>query len=133
MAEPSKPARQAMDLTTGHIPRTLLLFSLPVLGSNVLQSLNGSVNAVWVGRFLGEAALTATSNANLILFLIIGTVFGIGMAATILVGQSVGARHWDRARAIVGTGATFFFLVSAVFAICGRAPICASSSSRSRR
>ena len=59
-----------------------MIFSLPVLGSNVLQSLNGSINAVWVGRFLGEAALTATSNANLVLFLILGTVFGIGMAAT---------------------------------------------------
>lgn len=119
MDKPERPSRQMVDLTIGNIPRTLLIFSLPVLGSNVLQSLNGSVNAVWVGRFLGEAALTATSNANLVLFLILGTVFGIGMAATILVGQSVGAHNWDRARAIVGTGATFFFIISAIFAICG--------------
>jgi putative MATE family efflux protein len=119
MDKPTRPARQSTDLTTGRIPTTLLVFALPVLGSNVLQSLNGSVNAVWVGRFLGEAALTATSNANLVMFLILGTVFGIGMAATILVGQSVGAGHWDRARAIVGTGATFFFIISALFAICG--------------
>src|SRR5258708_29281094 len=67
--------RRTGDLTSGPIPRTLLRFALPVLGSNVLQSLNGSINAVWVGRFLGEAALTATSNANLVLFLILGTVF----------------------------------------------------------
>lgn len=111
--------RQTGDLTSGPIPRTLLLFALPVLGSNVLQSLNGSTNAVWVGRFLGEAALTATSNANLVLFLILGTVFGIGMAATILVSQSVGARDLPEARRIVGTSATFFFLVSVVFAVCG--------------
>ncbi|MER9679731.1 MATE family efflux transporter [Mesorhizobium sp. M0184] len=113
------PRRRTGDLTSGPIPRTLLLFALPVLGSNVLQSLNGSINAVWVGRFLGEAALTATSNANLVLFLILGTVFGIGMAATILVAQSVGARDLPEARRIVGTSATFFFLVSAVFAVCG--------------
>lgn len=119
MDKQSRPARKPTDLTTGHIPTTLLVFALPVLGSNVLQSLNGSVNAVWVGRFLGESALTATSNANLVMFLILGTVFGIGMAATILVGQYVGAGHWDRARAVVGTGATFFFLVSALFAIAG--------------
>jgi putative MATE family efflux protein len=115
-----KPTRQRVgDLTSGPIPRTLLLFALPVLGSNVLQSLNGSINAVWVGRFLGEAALTATSNANLVLFLILGTVFGIGMAATILVAQSVGAHDLPKARRIVGTSATFFFLVSVVFAVCG--------------
>lgn len=115
-----KPARgRAGDLTSGPIPRTLLVFALPVLGSNVLQSLNGSINAVWVGRFLGEAALTATSNANLVLFLLLGTVFGIGMAATILVGQSVGARDLAEARRIVGTSATFFFAISAVLAVCG--------------
>lgn len=106
-------------LTSGPIPSTLLLFALPVLGANVLQSLNGSVNAVWVGRFLGQSALAATSNANLVLFLMLGTMFGIGMAATILVAQSVGARNLPEAKRIVGTSAVFFFLVSAIFAIGG--------------
>jgi len=115
----TKTRGHSRDLTSGPIARTLLLFALPVLGSNVLQSLNGSVNSVWVGRFLGEAALTATSNANLVLFLLLGTVFGIGMAATILVAQSVGAKDFAHARRIVGTSATFFFAVSAVFAVCG--------------
>ncbi|MCV3209034.1 MATE family efflux transporter [Mesorhizobium sp. YC-39] len=119
MDEKMPTRRRTGDLISGPIPHTLLLFALPVLGSNVLQSLNGSINAVWVGRFLGEAALTATSNANLVLFLILGTVFGIGMAATILVAQSVGARNLPEARRIVGTSATFFFAVSVVFAVCG--------------
>jgi putative MATE family efflux protein len=113
----ARPGRR--DLTSGPIPSTLLLFALPVLGSNVLQSLNGSINSVWVGRFLGESALAATSNANLVLFLMLGTMFGIGMAATILVAQSVGARDLAEAKRIVGTSAIFFFLVSAVFAIGG--------------
>ncbi len=113
-----KPGR-AGDLTSGPIARTLLVFALPVLGANVLQSLNGSINAIWVGRFLGESALTATSNANLVLFLVLGTVFGIGMAATILVAQSVGARDLPEARRIVGTSATFFLAISVLFAACG--------------
>ena len=54
-----KPGQR--DLTTGHIGRTLLAFALPTLGSNILQSLNGSINAIWVGRYLGEGALAATS------------------------------------------------------------------------
>lgn len=33
--------RRTGDLTTGPITRTLLVFALPVLGANVLQSLNG--------------------------------------------------------------------------------------------
>jgi putative MATE family efflux protein len=91
------------DLTSGPIGATLLVFALPTLGSNVLQSLNGSINAIWVGRFLGESALAATSNANLIMFLTFGAVFGFGMAATILVGQSFGRRDLEGARRAFGT------------------------------
>ena len=114
-----KPRRAGRDLTTGPIASTLLVFALPVLGSNVLQSLNGSVNAVFVGRFLGERALAATSNANLVLFLLLGAMFGIGMAATILVAQSFGARNIAEAKRVVGTSAAFFFLLSAVLAALG--------------
>ena len=96
MAEANAPAQRKpharMDLTEGPISRTLLLFSLPVLGSSVLQSINASINAIWVGRLLGENALTATANATLILLITLGVMFGTGMASTILVGQAVG---WD--------------------------------------
>ncbi|MGO4307528.1 MATE family efflux transporter [Cupriavidus sp. RAF12] len=106
-------------LTTGPIGRTLLLFSLPVLGSNILQSLNASINSVWVGRFLGEAALTATSNANIILFFLLGVVFGISMANTIMIGQAVGARDIHEARRVVGTSTTFFVGLSVLAAVLG--------------
>src|SRR5262245_8385933 len=92
-----------MDLTQGPIARTLLLFSLPVLGTSVLQSINGSINAIWVGRLLGPEALTATTNATLILLLLLGVMFGVGMASTILVGQAVGAKDMARAKKAVGT------------------------------
>jgi putative MATE family efflux protein len=91
------------DLTTGPIGSALLMFALPTLASNVLQSLNGSINAIWVGRFLGEGALAATSNANIIMFLMFGAVFGFGMAATIIVGQSWGRRDVEAARRAFGS------------------------------
>ncbi len=100
------------DLTSGPISRTLLAFALPTLGSSILQSLNGSINAVWVGRFLGENALAATSNANIVMFLLMAFVFGFGMAATILIGQAFGRRDVDGARRVLGTAIGSFTLVS---------------------
>jgi putative MATE family efflux protein len=111
--------RTRRDLIEGPIGSTLLRFSLPTLGANILQSLNGSVNAVWIGHFLGPAALSAAANVNLILFFLLGTVFGIGMAATILVGQAVGARDVTQARRIVGTGLTFYLVISLLVALLG--------------
>ncbi len=115
---PSAPPERG-DLTQGPIARTLLLFALPTLGSNVLQSLNGSVNAIWVGRFLGENALAATSNANLIMFLMFSALFGFGLAATILIGQSFGRRDIAEARRVLATTLGFFAILSVAIAIAG--------------
>ena len=107
------------SLTEGSISSGLFRFSLPILFANVLQSLNGSVNSIWIGRYLGEAALTGSSNANTVLFLLIGASLGVAMAATILVGQCIGARDLVEAKRVVGTSATFFVSVSIVVALIG--------------
>jgi len=114
------PARHGgRDLTSGAIAPTLLLFALPTLGSNILQSLNGSINAIWVGRFLGENALAATSNANLVLFLALAAIFGFGLAATILVGQNMGRRDIEGVRRAMGTAVGLFAVGSTVVAVIG--------------
>ena len=107
------------DLTTGPIAATLVAFALPTLISSILQSLNGTINAIWVGRFLGEDALAATSNANMIMFLLMSFVFGFGMAATVLVGQAFGRGDVDAARRVVGTTFGFFLIVSMLIAAAG--------------
>lgn len=118
-AQPAGPRRGGADLTTGPIGRTLLMFSLPILGTNIVQAMSGSINAIWVGKLLGERALTATSNANLVLFILMAVVIGVGIAATILVGQSMGMRNPDQARRVVGTAATFFLGAAVLLALAG--------------
>lgn len=107
------------DLTTGPIARTLLAFSLPTLGANILQTLNGSINTIWVGRFLGEGAVSATANANTIMFLMFAAVFGFGMAATILIGQSMGRRDVEGARQAFGAAIGLVLSGSVVIAALG--------------
>jgi len=112
-------ARMQGDLTQGPILKTLMVFSIPMLISNVLQTLNGSVNAIWVGRLLGESALAATANANIVMFLLIALVFGFGMATTVRVGQHFGARQIEAARMTFGSGLGFCLLLSVICAIGG--------------
>ncbi|MCL6452609.1 MAG: MATE family efflux transporter [Alicyclobacillus sp.] len=92
---------------------------MPLLLGNVLQSLNGSINAVWIGHFLGPSAFAGTSNANNIMFLMLGTIFGVGMAATILVAQSIGARDVDQAKRVVGSSFLFFLTFALLVGIAG--------------
>ena len=113
------PGRGGKDLTRGPITRTLLLFSLPLLGANALQSLNGTVNQIWVSHTLGEVAITALGNANIVMMLMLGVVFGVGMAANILVAQAMGAGNRALVKRVMGTATTFFLMLSLGTAIFG--------------
>lgn len=108
-------------LTEGPVLRSLALFTAPLLATNLLQSLNGTINTFWVGRALGPAGLAATSNANLILFFLMGAVFGVSLAASIMVAQAVGARDMALARKVVGVGAAFFLVAATTVALAGAA------------
>jgi len=118
-ATESRRGKPGRDLTGGPIFQTLTLFAAPTLASNVLQSLNGSINSIWVGQLLGDAALAATANANIVMFLVFATVFGFGMAATVKVGQHFGARDIDAARRTFGTALGFCGVLSMIVAVLG--------------
>ncbi|MEJ5979149.1 MATE family efflux transporter [Novosphingobium sp. PS1R-30] len=107
------------DLTQGPVLRTLIGFSVPMLIGNVIQTLNGSINAIWVGRLIGESALAATANANVVMFLLFAAVFGLGNATTVRVGQLFGASDIDAARRTFGGGVGFCLMFSAVVAVIG--------------
>ena len=117
MANPN--TRPSRELTEGSVAKALFFFTLPILAGNVLQSLNGSINAVWIGHYLGKSALTASSNSNAILLFLIGVMFGVSMATTILVGQSIGKGDVGQAKRVIGASATFFVVVSIVMATAG--------------
>ncbi|HEV7157217.1 MAG TPA: MATE family efflux transporter [Caulobacteraceae bacterium] len=116
---PRPRARGRRDLTRGPITRTLLTFSLPLLGANALQSLNGTVNQFWVSHTLGENAITALGNANIVMMLMLAAVFGVGMAGNILVGQAVGAHDLGLVKQVMGTATTFFLGLSLIVAVSG--------------
>lgn len=79
-------------LTRGNVSQQLIFLSAPLLMGNILQQLYNTVDAVIVGRFVGQAAFGAVGVAgsvmNLFLFLISGGCEG---AATLL-AQFYGAQ-----------------------------------------
>jgi putative MATE family efflux protein len=107
------------DLTSGPVAKTLYLFVLPTLGSNVLQSLNQTISAIYLGKLLGETALAATTVAGMVFFFVFSMVFGFAMAATILIGQSMGRRDILEVRRTTGAATGFFIIVGTIVSALG--------------
>lgn len=111
--------RRGNSLTTGPVARSLLAFAIPAIAANALQTLNLSINAMWVGHLLGHEALAATANINLIVGLVHTITFGFGMAVTLLIARAMGAGDTDAMRRNLGAGLGFFSVAGVVLAIVG--------------
>ncbi|HDR8476792.1 TPA: MATE family efflux transporter, partial [Bacillus cereus] len=99
--------------------KSMSMFLVPLLLSNILQSVGQLFGMVVVGRWLGMNNLAAISAFFPLFFLLVSFVIGIGSGSSILIGQAFGARNEDRLKAIVGTTLTFTFIIGAILAVVG--------------
>lgn len=83
--------------------KTFLIFLGPMLVSNILQALSGTINNIYVGQMLGVRALASVAVFFPVLFFFIAFVIGLASGATVLVGQAWGARDMDKVKAVTGT------------------------------
>ncbi len=99
--------------------RPMVIFLIPLLFSNILQSIGQVFSMIVVGHWLGESALAAISAFFPLFFLLISFAIGIGSGSSILIGQAYGAKMTERLKSIVGTTLTFTFILGLVLAIIG--------------
>ncbi|OOZ88455.1 MATE family efflux transporter [Bacillus cereus] len=110
---------QKLESESKPIWKSMSMFLVPLLLSNVLQSVGQLFGMVVVGRWLGVNDLAAISAFFPLFFLLVSFVIGIGSGSSILIGQAFGAKNEDRLKAIVGTTLTFTFIIGVVLAIIG--------------
>jgi putative MATE family efflux protein len=99
--------------------QTFLVFLAPMLLSNILQSLSGTLNNVFLGQMIGVGALAAVSSFFPVMFFFIAFTIGLGAGASVLIGQAWGAREPDKARAVAGTTLTVGALLGLAVALFG--------------
>lgn len=96
-----------------------LMFLAPMVLSNFLQSLSGTLNGIYVGQMLGTHALAAVSGMFPIVFFFIALVIGLGAGASVLIGQAWGARETGMVKVITGATLALGALVGIVAALLG--------------
>lgn len=97
-----------------------LVFLVPLMASNVLQSLSGTINNVYIGQMIGVDALAAVSVFFPIMFLLIGFIVGMASGAAILIGQAWGAKNLPKIKEVTGTTLTVTFFGGVVIAVLGQ-------------
>ncbi len=99
--------------------RRFVLFLVPLMASNILQALSGTINSIYIGQMIGVEALAATATFFPIMFFLMSFIIGLSAGATILIGQAWGARNVDKVKQVAGTTITATMALGIVVAIVG--------------
>ncbi|MBW7965634.1 MATE family efflux transporter [Bradyrhizobium sp. BR 10261] len=92
--------------------QTFLRFLAPLMLSNALQSLFGTVSNVYLGQMMGVDALAAVSTFFPVFFFLFAFVMGLSTGATVLIGQAFGAGKHFRIKMVAGTTLAVGLLLS---------------------
>lgn len=92
--------------------KSFLRFLAPLMLSNALQSLFGTVSNVYLGQMIGVDALAAVSTFFPVFFFLFAFVMGLSTGATVLIGQAFGAGEHGRVKIVVGTTLAIGLLLS---------------------
>ena len=102
MAQMSK----AGDLTSGPMLQKIILFSLPLAASSILQLLFNAADVVVVGRFVGSAALAAVGSNGALINLLVNLFVGLALGANVVAARCFGARDDQGVQNTVHTAVT---------------------------
>ena len=106
-----------MDMCRGPLAGKILMFSLPLIFSGILQLLFNAADLVVVGKFAGDIsdqALAAVGSTGSVTNLIVGAFIGLSTGVNVLVAQLYGAGEHQKLSKAVHTAITLAFICGVV-------------------
>ncbi len=97
-------AKQGYSMTEGSLTRGILVFSLPLMLSNVLQALFNMSDIAVVGKFAGAEALGSVGSTTILVSLFTGFLIGVGSGVNAVTARYLGAHLHKGVSQTVHTG-----------------------------
>ncbi len=116
-----KHQKKEINFTSGPLFMPLLLFTLPILATGVLQFLYNAADTLIVSNFAadGETALAAVTSTSSLSNLITGLFIGLSVGASVTLSHSLGAGQKDEAGDVVHTAITMSAVLGLIVAVFG--------------
>ncbi|MBQ7207994.1 MAG: MATE family efflux transporter [Lentisphaeria bacterium] len=106
--------RHQVDMCRGPLLRKIVLFSIPLIFSGILQLLFNTVDLIVVGRFASYQALAAVGATSSLTHLLVNFCLGISIGANVAVARRLGARKKHETSLAVHTTIAFSLLCGLV-------------------
>lgn len=108
-----------IDMCSGPLLGKILIFSLPLMLSGILQLLFNAADIIVVGQFAGKTALAAVGSTGSLTNLIINVFIGLSVGSNVLVARFFGAKRDREVSRTVHTAITISLIFGVFLAIFG--------------
>ena len=108
-----------IDMCNGPLLGKIMLFTLPLMLSGILQLLFNAADVIVVGRFAGNEALAAVGSTGSLTNLLVNLFIGLSVGANVLVARYYGAKQDDEVSQTVHTSILVSAAGGIVLAIIG--------------
>ncbi len=118
-AKPRFPGmKKSLDLTSGSIPRNLLILAWPVIIGSSLNMLGPTIDVMWVGK-LGSTSVAAVGVAGIAVQLLMASMMGLATGMRALIARAFGAGNIEEANHIAKQAYLASVFISLLIAIIG--------------
>ena len=108
-----------MNMCEGPLAGKMLIFTIPLMFSGILQLLFNAADTIVVGRYAGAQALAAVGSTSSLINLLVNMFMGLSVGANILISRYYGAKKDDDIRETVHTSITVAALAGVILAVLG--------------
>lgn len=108
-----------IDMLNGPLLGRLILYTIPIILSGLLQLLFNAVDMIVVGRYAGENALAAVGSTSSLINLLTNLFIGLSVGANVLTAHFIGAKRDEDASECVHTSIMTGLLCGIVLAVIG--------------
>lgn len=108
-----------MNMCEGPLVGKMLVFSIPLMFSGILQLLFNAADTIVVGRYAGKEALAAVGSTSSLINLMVNLFMGLSVGANILVARYYGAKKEEDMKETVHTSITVAAAAGIVLAVLG--------------
>ncbi|MBD5383769.1 MAG: MATE family efflux transporter [Ruminococcaceae bacterium] len=108
-----------MDMCSGPVLKKLLLFSLPLMASGVLQLLFNAADIIVVGKFAGDNSMGAVGSTSSLINLFTNLFVGLSVGVNVIAARAHGANSASDMHDTVHTSMLLSVICGAVLAVIG--------------
>ncbi len=109
---------QRLDLTQGHITKTLVKLALPIVGTSCIQMAYNMIDMIFIGR-VGAHAVAAVGTAGFYTWLALAFIMISKIGAEIKVAQEMGAKNLNQTRSVIVSALQINLVLAIIYGACG--------------